>query len=342
MKNVLRTLGALFLLVTAIPAIAEDTDMVSLTSGNKLTGRILELARGRLTFRITGAGTVDINVTNIETLSSDRMFDVELPSGEWLSGSIAGSAAGTLSIRNASGAPQTVPMKDVIRMTGVGANLRERTSGDLELGFDYGSVDHAIDWTFSGDMRNRTRNYLNEISLDSLLRRESGDTTQRRTDLALASRRFFPGRWFLMGRLEGADDKDLGLDSRYLAAAAGGKTLLQSSRTTLSAYAGIDYVLEDYSGVPGNDSSAEALAALEWDWFEPGGDTELETRTTVYRSFDRSRWRAEATASLRRDIFRNFYWSVNLFESYDSDPPLGLERSDFGLTFAVGLSLGRL
>lgn len=340
MKNFLRALGVLVLLVAAAPAIAEDNDTVVLTSGNRLVGRIMEIARGQLTFRITGAGTVDINVTNVETLSSERIFYVELPSGEWLSGSIATSAPATLAIRSASGTTRTVPMTDVIRMTWVGTTLRERIAGDLEIGFDYVSADDAVDWTFAGDLRNRTRNYLNELSLDSLLRRESGGTTQRRTDLALASRRFFPDRRFLMARFEASEDKELDLDSRFLVAGAAGLTLLQSSRTTLSAYAGIDYILEDYSGLPGNDSSAEALAALEWDWFEPGGDTELETRTTVYRSFDRSRWRAEATASLRRDFFRNFYWSVNLFESYDSDPPSQLERSDFGLTFAVGLSLG--
>jgi hypothetical protein len=342
MNKLLRALGVFVLLVAAMPAIADDDDMVSLTSGNRLVGRIIELSRGQLTFRITGAGTVDINVTNVETLSSDRMFYVELPSGEWISGSIAGSAPGTLSILSATGATRTVPMKDVIRMTWIGATLRERTAGDLEIGFEYVSGGDAIDWTFAGELRNRTRNYLNEISLDSLLSRQRGETTQQRTDLELATRRYFPGRQFLMARLEASEDKELDLDSRFLVAAAGGVTLLQSSRTTVAVYAGIDYVLEDYSGLPGNDSSAEALGALEWDWFEPGGDTEVETRATVYRSFDRSRWRAEATASLRRDIFRNFYWSVNLFESYDSDPPAALERSDFGLTFAVGLSLGRL
>lgn len=342
MKNVLRIACVLVLLVAATPATAEDNDVVLLTSGNRLVGRIIELARGQLTFRITGAGTVDINVTNIETLSSERMFYVELPSGEWLSGSIASAGPGMLAIREASGATRTVSMNEVIRMTWIGATMRERTAGDLEVGFDYVSDNDAIDWTFAGDLRNRTRNYLNELSLDSLLRRESGDTTQRRTDLELASRRFFPGRRFIMARVEASEDRELDLDSRYLVAGAGGLTFLQSSRMTLSAYAGVDYILEDYRGVPGNDNSAEALAAVEWDWFEPGGDTELETRTTVYRSFDRERWRGEATASLRRDIFRNFYWSINLFHSYDSDPPADLENSDFGLTIAVGLSLGRM
>lgn len=341
MKNALRTLSVLVLLVAATPAIAEDNDVVSLTSGNRLIGRILELSRGQLTFRITGAGTVDINVANVETISSDRAFYVELPSGEWISGSIAGSAPGTLAIRTDSGATRNVPMPDVIRMTWVGANLRERSSGDVELGFNYSSADDAIDWTFSGTMRNRTRNYLNEISLDSLLRRQDGDTAQRRNKLELASRRFFQGRRFIIGRFEASEDRELDLDSRFLVAGAGGMTFLQSSRTTLSAYAGLDYILEDYRGLS-DDNSAEALAALEWDWFEPGGDTELETRATAYKTLDRGRWRVEATASLRRDFFRNFYWAINLFESYDSEPPPGLEHSDFGLTLAIGLSLGRM
>lgn len=325
----------------SIAADDEDQDVVVLTSGNRMTGRIRYLARGQLTFRIDGAGTVSINTNNVEMLQSSRTFDVQLPSGERLSGSIAGIEPGVLQVRTATGT-RSVPMRDVIRIDWTGATVRERTSAEIELGLDFVSVGDAIDWTFNGEVDNRTLNYRTELSLDSLLRRQDSDTTQKRNDLLLTTRRFLQNRWFVLGQLEANEDQQLDLDSRYLAGVALGKTLAQSSRTELALFGGIDYILEDYSGVPGNNSELEVMLAAEWDWFEVGGDTELDTRTTVYQSTERSRTRVEVDVNLHRNFFRSFYWAFNIFESYDSDPPAGAEKSDFGVTLAVGLSLSRL
>jgi hypothetical protein len=341
--SLLLALPGVFALCVPLPSIAADdeVDTVALTSGNRMTGSIRELARGQLTFRIDGAGTVKINTNNVEKLESNRMFDVELPSGERLSGAIAGVEPGVLQVRTATGT-RSVPMRDVIRIDRVGATVRERTSAEVELGFGFISADDAMDWTFSGGVDNRTKNYRTELSLDSLIRRQNSDTTQKRNDLLLTTRRFLRDRWFVLGQLEASNDQQLDLDSRYLAGAAAGRILAQSNRTELAVFGGLDYILEDYSGVPGNNSEVEVMLAAEWDWFEVGGDTELDTRATIYQSTERSRTRVELDLSLHRDFFRNFYWSINIFESYDSDPPPGLKDSDFGLTLAVGLSLSRL
>jgi hypothetical protein len=32
------------------------------------------------------------------------------------------------------------------------------------------------------------------------------------------------------------------------------------------------------------------------------------------------------------------FWSLNLYESYDSEPPPGTDSSDVGLSFALGRS----
>ena len=77
---------------------------------------------------------------------------------------------------------------------------------------------------------------------------------------------------------------------------------------------------------------------VEWDWFELGGSTQVTTNATTFFSFDRSRRRVELDASLHRAIIGNVHWSVSLYESYDSDPPEGLENSDLGLSFAIGRS----
>lgn len=78
------------------------------------------------------------------------------------------------------------------------------------------------------------------------------------------------------------------------------------------------------------------LAGLEWDWFELGGRTDLTTNARTYFSLDRSRVRVTLDSSLRRFIVRPVFWSLNLYESYDSDPLADLEKSDFGVTVTIG------
>lgn len=331
-----RRLLLILILVAAVAAEAgEGEEFVSLTSGNRMTGTVRALDRGRLTFTIDGAGTVDIDWNNVETLQSAQSFDVELASGERLAGSIVAGAPGTLQLAGSAGL-RTLDRDRIVRITPVAAAFRERTTGFIDLGFDFLSAGDEIDLTLNGEAGHRSRNYLTHASLSSLVRRRDGETEQRRNHLELGTRRFLRDRWFVLAEVAAEEDEELDLDSRFLLAGGLGRALVQSNRTVLSVYGGLDYALEDYSGISGSDDYAEVLAAVEWDWFEVDGRTELLTEATTYFSLARSRTRVDLTASLRRNLFRNFYWSLNLFESYDSDPPADFEHSDFGLSLTFG------
>src|SRR5262245_14678134 len=85
-------LSCLLRLAAAGTAHAQN-DVVELTTGNRLIGTIRSLYRGELRFSIAGAGTVNINWSNVEVLESARMMDVELASGERLSGAVSSPPA---------------------------------------------------------------------------------------------------------------------------------------------------------------------------------------------------------------------------------------------------------
>jgi len=314
---------------------AAGEDFVSLTSGNRMTGTVRGLERGELRFAIDGVGPVDIDWNNVEALRSGQGFDIELASGERLAGSIAAAGPGRLRIVTTSG-PRTVDRDDVVRMTRIAETFRGRTTGFADLGFDFLTANDEIDLTLNAGVRHRTRNHLFHAHLSSLVRRRDDETEQRRNHLELGARRFLRDRWFVLGQIEAQEDIELDLDSRFLLAGALGRTLLQSNRTTLSVYGGIDYAFEEYRSLPGSDDYAEALAAVEWDWFEVGGRTELLTKAKTYFSLERSRTRLELTASLHRKLFGDFYWGLNVIESYDSDPPADLEKSDSAVTLTFG------
>ena len=194
----------------------------------------------------------------------------------------------------------------------------------------------------NGEVQNRTENYLTEASLAANIRQTGGETARDRARLTLDSRRYFADRWFVIGLGEAENDMALSLDSRFLLGLAGGRTLFQTNRNVFSLYGGLAYTREDYRYVP-TDSRGEFLGTLEWDVFEIAGDTELLTKATGYVGLNNgARTRVQFTTSLRRELRGNFFWSMNLFEEYDSAPPSGYPRSDFGVSITVGYQLPRL
>jgi putative salt-induced outer membrane protein YdiY len=336
MRRIVHKLTLPALLAASFPASATDKDVVVLTTGNQLAGEVVEMKRGQLSFSIDGAGTVDIDWGNVVSLQSAQGLDVELSSGERLSGTIVAAPGGRLELATPAG-PKSFARDSVVRITPIVAgSFRERTDGFLDLGFDVLSANDEIDLTLNAEARHQSRHYLTYAAVSSLVRRRDEQTSQRRNHLELGTRRLLRDRWFALGQLEAEEDFELGLDSRYVISGAFGRTLVQTNLTTLAGFAGLDYVLEDYGSVSGSDDYAELLASIEWDWFEIGGNTEVLTEATAHFSLERSRTRLELTASLHRDLVRNFYWSLNLYESYDSDPPEGLEKSDLGVSLTLG------
>ncbi|HEX7080458.1 MAG TPA: DUF481 domain-containing protein [Gammaproteobacteria bacterium] len=315
----------------------DERDVVVLTTGNRLAGEVIELARGKLAFSIDGAGTVDIDWSNVEALTSPREFDVELESGQRLSGSIVSTSPGRLAV-TAGTAPADVEAQEVIRITPIAATPAERTSGYVDFGLDFLTANDELDLKIYAEAENVMRKYVTTLSVDAIVSEIDDETAQRRNYLQLRSRRLLENRWFAIGRLHLEEDLELDLDSRTLLGFGGGRTLLQSNRAVVALYGGLAGDRERYRDIPGTEESAEAFVTLEWDWFELGGDTQVTTDATTFFSFDRSRRRVEVDASLHRSIIGNVHWSVSLYESYDSDPPEGLENSDLGLSFAIGRS----
>jgi hypothetical protein len=336
-------LTLLLLVFTAALAYADEPDVVVIESGNHMTGTIRGLTRGRLSFSIQGgsrgARTISIDWENVVSLKSGNTFDVETSSGQRFAGSIDSPSKGKLEINTAAG-PQTVDKKDVIRIAPVLATFRQRTEGSIDAGLDLLQANSEFDLTLEAEAKNRTKNFLSETSYESLVRRSNGTNTQTRNYFDIGTRRFLHDRWFVLGQFDVQQDKSMDLDLRLLAKGAFGRTLYQSNRTTFAAYGGFDYNGERYGAIPGTTRSPEALGAVEWDFFNFPGRTEIFTNATTFIALNESRIRLEIDSGFEHSFYHNAFWDFNwgahFFETYDSKPPTGDKNNDAGLALTLG------
>lgn len=328
----------MLLSLLAVGAVARADDVVVLASGSRILGTIRQLERGELNFSIAGAGRVEINWRNVESLQSDRRLDIGMISGERLTGAIESTAPGKLSVATDTGT-RTIDISDVSRIHPIEATFLERTTGSIDFGLEFLTANHETDWTLNAELSNRTQNYLTNVTLDSLLRHRNDETVQRRNRLDINTRRFLDNRWFALGLFLVEEDRELDLDLRALVGAAMGRTLLESSRMVFSVYGGLDLAHEEYRGVSDADQDVvEVLGAVEWDWFDIGADLQFLIDARAYVVPDTGRVRFDLQGSLRRDITSNYYLSLNVYESYNSDPPEDLRKSDLGVSFTFGRS----
>lgn len=168
---------------------------------------------------------------------------------------------------------------------------------------------------------------------------DSGDriTCETRNTLTLQTQRFVRPRLstVVFGQLQ--QNEQLSLNLRTVVGGGLARRLLQSNQTLLAVLGGAAFTREQYVGED-DRSVAEALAGLEWEWFSfDGRSTNLSIDAlTFYAITGHGRARLELNSSFTSDIVGDLYWSLNLAESYTSDPPAGQRRNDAAISASVG------
>ncbi|MFB3068986.1 MAG: hypothetical protein ACE1ZI_06900, partial [Acidobacteriota bacterium] len=101
------------------------------------------------------------------------------------------------------------------------------------------------------------------------------------------------------------------------------------------------FTRERFTGSDPGRSSLEAMGVMEFELFNFGDpETDITTTLVVLPSLsDWGRFRMDLESRIRHELLKDFFWSVSLFDNFDSDPPSeGAEGNDFGVKTSVGWS----
>jgi len=313
-------------------------DHLELVNGDSLTCEVLSLDRGKLSAKVDGMGTVSIEWIHVKRLVSPASYQVELSSGRRLVGSIETATSGQLSIRTGAGVA-FVDLLDVVRMAPLEQGFWKAFDGSIDFGFNFAQADSLTQYSLNVALSRRTEHFLSQGSLNSQLTTDSSVSHQKRNTVNAQVARFLGRRWFVAPILQLSQNEQLGLDFRTIAGGGIGRNVAQSNRTRLALIGGATYTHERFVDEPAAER-AEGVAIVDWDWFTFGDrETDLSNVLQVYYNLGgEARIRTELSSSFRRKLFRDFSFSVNVLESFDSTPPSGQKKNDASVTASVGWS----
>lgn len=361
--------GTIFLLVLlsllicpvlAVPLHAgEKTDVVVLGNGDRITGEIKSLERGRLVYSTDDMGTIRIEWDKIVRVESTQLFDIETEGFRRFYGSFSpASSDGTVAISTGD-ASFTLDIERVVRITPLRSSFWRRLKATLDAGYSFTSANDQQQFTLGSEFSYRTERYLRRLTLSTFFSDREDEASTSRSLAGFDYTRFLKSqpRNYLSGLASWEQNDELGLDSRLTVGAGMGRHAIQSNKMLLGLMGGLMVSRESFTGtiddetrfVEGENDATDDynldallsmnLSVVRWD------DPELDFTTDLFifpGLTSWGRWRGRLDARLRYEIFSDFFVGLSGFVDYDNEPPVeGVENYDFSASFTVGWTFNK-
>jgi hypothetical protein len=343
----LRNAASVFILLclTASPLLSKrNDDRVVLKNGDHITGEIKRIERGTLYFK-PGYALDDIRIdwTKVERLESKDDFTVGLTDGSVFTGLIQKTPADDEDKKDftISSAGTVVERRraEVVTLQSMEKSRWDQLTGSIDYGFSFASGNNQTQSSLGADAEyHGEHNWLTGSASSTFSGQSTGEDTTRGTLTTAYWRRFTPKTFggFLADFLSSSQQE---LALRTTLGGAFGRTLVRTDKTSFVALGGLvasrERYTESFAGDP-RVTSAEALLGISYSTFR-FKIFDLTSRLMVFPSLTQSgRFRVSSDSSVRWEFIKNLYWSLRIYENFDSKPPINAPRNDFGVTNSLG------
>ena len=330
--------------VIVAPAWAQPkTDVVTLRNGDRFTGEIKKLNLGRLELSTDDAGTVYIEWDKVATIASSGQFEVAAVDGSRYVGSLVGTTPGMVIVTAEDGTVLvSLPRYETVNIMQIGRSLWKRMDGAIDVGFSYTKSSELGQASFNGNSTYRRPSF--EVRLDGsatvTVRSDDEDDTDDRASLGLSYVRFRGRRLFISGAGQLESNRSLGLALRAQIGGVAGLRFVNARGTELELGGGM--VVNEERGVDTEPTqNVEGLLGLKFVYYTyDSPKTNLDTTLQYYPSFNQwGRQRVQYDLAVKRELFKDFFASLNLFYTFDSNPPNpSAKRTDYGVSASLGWS----
>jgi hypothetical protein len=330
----------------AMPAMAEKTDVIVLVNGDRITGEVKQLEHGLLEFKTDDIGTLSIEWDKVRSVTTNQQLQIDMVSGQRYYGRNVPDGAEPGAMRfigseTGGGQEQEYQLQflDIARINVLDSgNLFDRLDGSISIGYSFAQATGVSVFNLSASVQSRNRQRFWSLSLDSqLTNQDTGPASERWSLVGTVSRPMKFETYYREVTASVTSNDELGLQLRGLVSAGVGRFLRV---TPVSEWrAGVGLAASRERGTDGTERSNLELP-LGSDYRLYRLDTPKSNVTaslTVLPSLtDWGRFRGEASLDLRRELIKDLFFEVSVYDSWDNRPADGASTNDWGVTTSIG------
>ncbi len=320
-----------FVFVLSLPA--ESAEIV-LADGSRVVGEVLGLDDAEdLRVDTEHMGVVEIDWDAVRSIDNTGVLEIELFDGSRIYGSL--SVDGN-SVRAGAGDMRTIPRDDVFHIEEYNQTFQDAVELYTDLGMNLVRGNNIVTQISTGaGLRYDGERFETSLDATAIVNEQVDGTDTRRTTIRSGYTWKLHDSWTLRGFYSFESDEQQGLDSRTLLGATIGNRIVNNRRVRLELYSGLALNTEDFEISPKSDSLEGVLGTtVRW---RSANDVDLDATLTVLPNLEQSgRTRAQFDGSISIDLWGDLDFKTTVYNRYDSDPPEGNSKNDYGTT--VGLS----
>ncbi len=302
-------------------------DEVYLNNGDRLTGKIDSMIGSKLILKSELAGTVTIDISNIQTLKSDAPVEIHLKDGTILNQQVQAFELSAIDTINPPAKP------------------KPKWKGDISAGYNsaHGNTNtDSINVTVN--LKKRTEKDRTKVSGDYAKSREKvtstgkKETTEDWWKIKANYDYFLTKKLFTFAEGSYETDSIAELDRRVILGGGLGYQWFESEEITFSTKAGLASLHEKFDNQ--SSSNNELSAHLGYDLEKQLKENIRFTHNLAYYpSIDKfSDYFLTTSAEVKADLTQRTFTSFKVLFDYDATPATGSGRTDVKYIWAIGAS----
>jgi hypothetical protein len=323
---------------------AEKTDRIILRNGDRITGEVKGLARGKLDYSTDDAGRLSIEWDKVAKVTSPNPYEIELGSGAKYFGRLSLAARdGFIVVEDVRS--DTLRTPSVVGITPLNAGFLQRIMAYLDVGFTLAKANQATTFSLSGAADYRGPAIGSQFKYDSYAQGQETVPTTTRNSLRGTVSWFLPQRWSAVALVQVEQNDELALDYRFTGGGGMNRSLVHTNDMELSAALGVAASEERFSSELGavTNTSLEGLVAGNWSAYRFDSPAlDFSTSVALFPSFsDWGRLRGQVEFRLKYEVFSDFHAGILFTDTFDSRPPESVSKNDYVTTLTIGWSYRR-
>lgn len=313
-----------------------SADTVLLKNGDRLSGEVAVMEKGKLKLKTSYAGVIKIDWAEVDSVDSDSVMKVFRRQAEASDGvvavkeedvsSIGGSESSTSEVAAINSKPKDYKFSGSVRAgwnKAEGNTRKENVSASFDLAYEIGK----------NRFKGRGDHYW-------------GSSKGQRSDynwlLSAGYDRFIDQKFYVTGTGQIQHDQFQDLTQRSVIGAAPGYQFFDSEELVLSVEAGPAYVWEDYTTRDSREFAAARWAVdFKW-WAFPKRLKLFHNQMGLMSVKDTENWLWQSRSGVMFPIVERFFGSFQYNYDWTNDPVPGKEQDDSRIMFNLGYSFDDL
>jgi hypothetical protein len=328
----------------------ENTDVIVMKNGDRITGQIKGLDEGMLYVSLPYViRTLDVDWSRVAHLESTQLFIVKTADGSVYRGTLSTTETEKekpvkIEVTDATGNEFTIEQQQVVQIGEASDKFWQRFNGEVNVGTTYTKGNQTLQFTLGGTAEYLRERWSAEGTWNSSVSNSSGVTASTRNEITGTASHLLPwNNYFYAGLSNFLQSSVQGIQLQSTVGAGIGRYFKNSNRATIIVVGGLGWQNVQYNQNTigaGTQNLATALIAGEVRLFR-FNKTNLHFTGLLMPILSKpGQVKYSMNSSYDIKITGNLSWNVSFYGNWQNQSPPNFQGSDYGSSSGLSWTFG--